>query len=358
MFFELLQTFLPESGISNLLNYISVRSFLAFITSFLFCVLFGKRFIALLGQFQMKQSIRELGPESHQKKSGTPTMGGILMILGLLLSAVLWFRLGNPLVVGVLIITLGFGLVGFLDDAMKVKFKNSKGLSGKLRLLLEFLISGIVFFCLVKEGSLSTGLHVPLIKDFVLDLGWMIVPLGAFVTVGAANAINLTDGLDGLLIVPAMVVIGTLMIFAYLSGHAELSKYLMIPYVQGVGELTPLCAAAIAAGMGFLWFNAYPAQVFMGDVGSLGLGGLIGSLAVLTKNELLLPLLGGIFVVEALSVIAQVVSFKTTGKRILKMAPIHHHYELKGLSETKIIVRFWIIAVLLALFSLATLKLR
>lgn len=285
-------------------------------------------------------------------------MGGGLILLSLLLPTVLWIDLKNPLVLSVLFITLTFGGVGFVDDWLKVSKKNTKGLPGKLRLALEFLFSGAALAVLVSRGDISTVVTVPLFKHVTFDLGWGFVAFGALVIVGCANAVNLTDGLDGLAIVPVSVSAATFGIFAYVSGHAEIAGYLQIPHIIGAGELTPLAAAMVAAGLGFLWFNTHPAQVFMGDVGSLSIGGFIGTLAVLTKNELLLLLLGGVFVVEALSVIAQVASFKLTGKRVFKMAPIHHHFELKGLDETKIIVRFWIVSLLLAVLCLATLKLR
>jgi phospho-N-acetylmuramoyl-pentapeptide-transferase len=285
-------------------------------------------------------------------------MGGGLILLSTLIPCLLWVDMMNPLVWAVLIITWGFGFIGYMDDWLKVSKKNSKGLSGKVRLLGEFLISGSVILFLVHYHGLSTAVTVPFAKSVSFDLGYFYVVFGALVVVGTANAVNLTDGLDGLAIVPVMISAATLGLFAYITGHFQIASYLQIPHVVGAGELAPVAATIVAAGMGFLWFNAYPAQVFMGDVGSLSLGGFLGSMAVLTQNELLMVLLGGVFVVEALSVITQVISFKLTGKRIFKMAPIHHHFELGGLTETKIIVRFWIISILLAVLSLATLKLR
>lgn len=307
---------------------------------------------------QRKQSIRDDGPQSHLKKQGTPTMGGGLILLSFLIPAMLWVDLKNSLVWSVITVTVGFGVIGYIDDILKVSKKNSKGLPGKTRLFFEFLIVVVVVGVLVWTGAKSTSLSFPFFKNFVLELGWFYVVFAAFVVVGCANAVNLTDGLDGLAIVPVIVATSALLIFAYVAGHFSIAEYLQIPFVAGSSELTILCAALIASGMGFLWYNSYPAQVFMGDVGSLGLGGFLGIMAVLTKNEILMVLLGGVFVVEALSVITQVVSFKTRGKRVFKMAPIHHHFELKGLEESKIIVRFWIISILLAALSLATLKLR
>ncbi len=342
----------------NVFRYITFRSFLAFFTAFAVCIAIGPGFIRRLVRRQMKQSIRDDGPQSHQKKAGTPTMGGLMMIAGLVVSCLFWIDVTNPLVLSVLFVTFGFAAIGFWDDYQKVAQRNSKGLSGKFRLLLEFSISGATLWCLVSSGYLSTSLHVPFLKNVVFDLGYAYIPFGCLVIVGCANAVNLTDGLDGLAVGPVIVNAMTFMIFAYVAGHFKIAEYLTIPYIEGAGELTPLAGAVVAAGLGFLWFNTYPAQVFMGDIGSLALGGFLGAMSVLTKNELLMVLLGGVFVVEALSVITQVASFKLTGKRVFRMAPIHHHFELKGLQENKIIVRFWIISILLAVLSLTTLKLR
>lgn len=342
----------------NVFRYITFRTFLTFFTAFAVCWLFGPRFIRRLVRKQVGQTIREDGPQSHKKKAGTPTMGGNLILFGLAVPCLLWIDLHSALVWGVLAVTLGFGLIGYMDDWLKVSKKNTKGLPGKTRLLAEFAISGAVVALLIYFGHISGAMNVPFFKSVSLDLGWWYVPFAALVVVGCANAVNLTDGLDGLAIVPVIISAATLGLFAYVAGHLTISEYLAIPHIKGAGELTPLSAAVVAAGLGFLWFNTYPAQVFMGDVGSLSLGGFLGVMAVLTKNELLLIILGGVFVAEALSVIAQVASFKLTGKRVLRMAPLHHHFELKGLVETKIIVRFWIISILLAILSLTTLKLR
>jgi len=285
-------------------------------------------------------------------------MGGGLILLGIAAPAVLWIDIFNPLVLAAVTVTVGFGVIGYVDDFLKVSKKNVKGLSGKLRLFLEFLIVIAVVGVLQMQGIIPPHVYLPFLKSFYFDLGLFFPFFAALVVVGAANAVNLTDGLDGLAIFPVIVSAGTLMVFAYLTGHKDIAAYLQIPHVAGTGELAPLASALIAAGLGFLWYNTYPAQVFMGDVGSLSLGGFLGIMAVLTNNELLMLLLGGVFVVEALSVITQVASFRLTGKRVFRMAPIHHHFELKGLDETKIIVRFWIISILLAVLSLATLKLR
>lgn len=358
MLYKILVEYSQEYSALNVFRYITFRSFLSFFTAFFACWWLGPRYINQLRKQQWGQSIREDGPQSHLKKQGTPTMGGGLILFGLFLPGILWFDLFNPMVWAVLVVTFGFGLVGFVDDALKVWKKNSKGVPGKIRLLVEFLISGGVLSFLIWQGTLPAEVFLPFFKDISFNLGWFYVPFGALVVVGAANAVNLTDGLDGLAVVPVMISAATLAIFAYVAGHSEIAAYLGIPFISGSGETVPVAAALVAAGLAFLWFNAYPAQVFMGDVGSLSLGGFLGISAVISQNELLLVVLGGVFVVEALSVITQVASFKLTGKRIFRMAPIHHHFELKGLDETKIIVRFWIISILLAVLSLATLKLR
>lgn len=358
MLYQWLYSFADHSSIFNVFRYITVRTFISFFTSFFLCLIWGPVFIEKLKVMNFGQSIRDDGPQQHKKKAGTPTMGGWLVLLTALVPVLLWIDLKNPLVIAAVIITWGFGLIGYVDDYLKVSKKNSKGLSGKIRLVCEFLIAGVALFILIRYYSFSTVLSFPFIKQWVFDLGYFYIVVGSIVIVGTANAVNLTDGLDGLAIVPIVVSGITLSLFAYVAGHVTIANYLQIPHVAGAGELTPYAGAIIGAGLGFLWFNAYPAQMFMGDVGSLSLGGFLGTMAVLTKNEILMVLLGGIFVVEALSVITQVASFKMTGKRIFKMAPIHHHFELQGLSENKIIVRFWIISILLAVLSLASLKLR
>lgn len=358
MLYQWLFSLSDQHTILNIFRYITFRSFISFFTTFCVCLVWGPVFIRRLKERHFGQSIRDDGPQSHKKKSGTPTMGGGLILLSALFPVLLWIDLSNPLVWAVLLVTWGFGLVGYIDDYMKVSKKNSKGLSGRVRLLCEFLISGLVIFVLIKFFNLSTELYVPFFKKVGFDLGYGYIFFGALVVVGTANAVNLTDGLDGLAIVPVIIAAATLGLFAYVAGHASLSSYLLIPHVSGAAELTPITAALIAGGLGFLWFNSYPAQVFMGDVGSLSLGGFLGIMAVITRNELLMVVLGGVFVVEALSVITQVFYFKRTGKRVFKMAPIHHHFELGGLPETKIIVRFWIISILLAVLCLSTLKLR
>ncbi len=342
----------------NLFQYITFRSFLAFFTSFFVCWLFGYLFIHKISDGGFGEKINSNGPRSHQKKKGTPTMGGGFMLLGLLTVCLLWVDLSQPLIQATIIIVYGFSAIGLWDDFLKLKREKYLGIKIRWRLLMEFLLSFAVLFWMASKGYISTDLYVPFFKDMHFDMGWIYLLFGSFVITGCANAVNLTDGLDGLAIFPVMICASTLAIFAYLAGHYELADYLNIPFVAGAGELSPLSASIVACCLGFLWYNAYPAQVFMGDVGSLGLGSFLGMTAVLTKNEILLSLLGGVFVAEALSVIFQVFSYKLTGRRILRMAPLHHHFELKGMDESKIIVRFWIVSILLAIFSLAVLKIR
>ena len=358
MLFQWLYQFANEFSVFNVFQYITFRTFLAFLTSFLVCWFFGPHFIKQLVRRQLKQVIREDGPERHLKKVGTPTMGGWLVLFSVMVTSLLWADLSNPLVIALLLITITFGLIGYWDDHLKIVHKSSQGLSMRTRLLLEFMISALIIGCLVQWFDFSTQVAIPIFKNINFDLGWFYLIFSCFVIVGCANAVNLTDGLDGLAIAPIIIATGTYLILAYVAGHARIAEYLQVPFVPGAGELTPLAAMVVAAGLGFLWYNFYPAQIIMGDVGSLGMGGFLGTMAVLTKNELLLVIVGGIFTLEALSVITQVACFKLTGKRMFKMAPIHHHFELKGIDETKIVVRFWIISILLAVLSLSTLKLR
>ncbi len=358
MLYQWLYSLVSDYSLFNIFRYITVRTFISFFTAFFICVMWGPIFIRRLKEKHFGQSIRDDGPQTHKKKAGTPTMGGGLILLSTLIPCLLWMDIYNAMVWGVLLITWAFGLIGYMDDYLKVSKKNTKGLSGKVRLVGEFGISMAVVFVLIHWFGLSTVVSIPFVKSLSFDLGYFYIVFAGFVIVGTANAVNFTDGLDGLAIVPVIIAATTLGLFAYIAGHYSIASYLQIPHVVGAGELAPLAATIVAAGLGFLWFNTYPAQVFMGDVGSLSLGGFLGTMAVLTKNELLMIVLGGVFVAEMMSVIIQVISFKTTGKRVFKMAPLHHHYELKGLTETKIIIRFWIISILLAALSLATLKLR
>ncbi|MBC6415296.1 MAG: phospho-N-acetylmuramoyl-pentapeptide-transferase [Bdellovibrionales bacterium] len=356
MLYKWLFTFSDQFQIFNLFQYITFRSFLAFFTSFFVCLLLGHFFIKKLTDFGEK--INTDSPNSHQKKRGTPTMGGGFMLLSLFTVCLLWIDLSQSLVLASLFTIYSFAFVGLWDDLLKFKHSNFKGIKVRWRLLIEFTLSSLVLSYLNYKGYISTELYVPFFKNVSFDLGGSYILFGAFVITGCANAVNLTDGLDGLAIFPVMICSLTLFILSYLAGHSKIANYLNIPFILGAGELSPLLAGVIACCLGFLWFNSYPAQVFMGDVGSLGLGSFLGITAVLTKNEFLLILFGGIFVVEALSVIFQVFSYKLLGKRIFKMAPLHHHFELKGLEESKIIVRFWIVSILLAVLSLAALKIR
>lgn len=345
----------------NVFRYITFRTGGATITALLFVFMFGPAIIDTLRMRQGKgQPIRDDGPKSHLLKKGTPTMGGLMILLGLVVATLLWGNLRNVYVWVVLAVTLGFGLIGFYDDFLKVTKQSHKGFSGRTRLALEFVIAGSAVYIMssVSPVPLETAVAFPFFKDFLLDLGIFFIIFGAFVIVGAGNAVNLTDGLDGLAIVPVMVAVMSFGVICYLAGNAVFADYLQIHFTPGTGELAVMCGAILGAGLGFLWFNAPPAQIFMGDTGSLALGGLLGGIAVATKHEIVLAIIGGLFVLEAASVIIQVVSFKLTGKRVFRMAPIHHHFEQLGWTEPQVVIRFWIIAVVLALLGLSTLKLR
>ena len=358
MLYHLLYPLHTKFSVLFVFKYITFRTIYATITSLLISFLLGPWMIERLQRLQMGQSIRKLGPESHFKKEGTPTMGGVLILTAIVIPTLLWADLTNLYVWLTLLVTIGYGIIGFSDDLLKVRKKNSDGLSPRQKMFWQLLIALVVGLVLCNHAAFPTTLSVPFFKSIRPDLGWWYVPFAVLVIVGASNAVNLTDGLDGLAIGPVIIAAGTYLLFAYLAGHANLANYLQITGVSGAGELAVLCGAMVGAGLGFLWFNTYPAQVFMGDIGSLALGGAIGTIAVITKHEIVLVIVGGIFVMEALSVIAQVTSFRLYGKRIFRMAPIHHHFELKGWPEPRVIVRFWIITVVLVLFGLATLKLR
>jgi phospho-N-acetylmuramoyl-pentapeptide-transferase len=348
--------------IFNVFRYLTVRTAGSTITALVFVFMFGPWIIDHLRLRQGKgQPIRADGPKSHiLTKAGTPTMGGLMILLGIVVATLLWANPRNPYVWIVLAVTLGFGLVGFYDDYLKVTRQSHDGFSGKSRLAVETVIALAACVAMVSVGrsGLATSLTFPVFKELVFDLGWFFPIFAAFIVVGAGNAVNLTDGLDGLAIGPVMIAAASFVGIAYLAGNAVFADYLQIHFIAGTGELAVLCGAVIGAGLGFLWFNAPPASIFMGDTGSLALGGLIGSVAVATKHEVALAIIGGLFVLEAVSVIVQVVSFKLTGKRVFKMAPIHHHFEQLGWTESQIVIRFWIIAIVLALAGLATLKLR
>ena len=348
-------------GPLNVFRYITFRTGGAIMTALLFVFLFGPAIIDMLRLKQGKgQPIRDDGPQSHLAKRGTPTMGGLMILSGFLFSILLWANLSNGYVWIVLGVTLSFGAIGFYDDYLKVTKRTSSGVSGKVRLLLELFIAGVATYGIMVLAADEHGgaLVVPFFKDVLLYLGPLYIVLGVLVIAGAGNAVNLTDGLDGLAIVPVMIAAATFGLIAYLSGNIKFATYLQIHHVQGAGELAIICGALIGAGLGFLWFNAPPAMIFMGDTGSLALGGALGAIAVATKHEIVLAIVGGLFVLETLSVIIQVASYKLTGKRVFRMAPLHHHFEQKGWAEATVVVRFWIISVVLALVGLATLKLR
>jgi phospho-N-acetylmuramoyl-pentapeptide-transferase len=347
----------------NVFRYITFRTGGAVVTALVFVFLFGGPIIDLLRLKQGKgQPIRADGPQSHLiTKVGTPTMGGLMILSGLLVSTLLWANPANPYVWIVLFVTLSFGVIGFYDDYLKVtKQQANTGFSGRTRLIIEMVVAIVACVALTNLGRppTATSLVFPFFKDLAINLGYAFVLLGAFVIVGAGNAVNLTDGLDGLAIVPVMIASASFGMIAYLAGNAVFADYLQINYVAGTGELAVLCGAVLGAGLGFLWFNAPPASIFMGDTGSLALGGMLGSIAVATKHEIVLAVIGGLFVLEAISVIVQVISFKLTGRRIFRMAPLHHHFEQLGWTEPQIVIRFWIISVVLALAGLSTLKLR
>lgn len=344
----------------NLFQYLTIRGILGVITAFLFSLLLGPYMIRKLSVKQIGQTVRDDGPQTHLSKAGTPTMGGALILGAITIATLLWGDLESRFVWTVLLTTIGFGLVGWVDDYRKLIYKDPKGLASRWKYFWQSVI-GLVAACYLFYSSQSvveTTLIIPFFKNVAISMGMFYIVFTYFVIVGTSNAVNLTDGLDGLAILPTVLVAGALGVFAYLTGNVNFSEYLSIPYVPGTGELIIFCGAIAGAGLGFLWFNTYPAQVFMGDVGALGLGAALGTVAVIVRQELVLFIMGGVFVIETISVILQVASFKLTGRRIFNMAPLHHHYELKGWPEPRVIVRFWIISVILVLVGLATLKIR
>lgn len=360
MLYELVN-FSEQIGPLNVFKYITFRTGGAIFTALLFVMLFGPGIIDLLRVKQGKgQPIRADGPQTHLAKVGTPTMGGLMILAGVLVATLLWSNLANMYVWTVLFVTLGYGAIGFYDDYLKVTKRTTSGFSSKIRLSIEAAVAAAATYAIIKLGQpgFSDALTVPFFKNVMIEMGLFFVVFGVLVIVGAGNAVNLTDGLDGLAIVPVMIAAATFGLIAYLSGRVDFAKYLQIHYVAGAGELAVICGALIGAGLGFLWFNAPPAMIFMGDTGSLALGGALGAIAVAIKHEIVLAIVGGLFVLETLSVIIQVASFKLTGKRVFRMAPLHHHFEQKGWKESTVVVRFWIISVILALIGLATLKLR
>ena len=361
MLYWLLVSFQEHFSAFNVFRYITFRSGMAALTALVVVLVMGKPYIRWVQKKQYGQAVRDDGPQTHLKKQGTPTMGGLLILAGLSAGVLLWADLSNAYVWLLMAITWGYGAIGFLDDAKKILYKDPKGLASRWKFRLQVFVALFVawgLYSVQKDLPISGQLYFPFFKNLTLDLGPWYLAFAVLVMVGTSNAVNLTDGLDGLAIGPSIVSVGTFFLLCYLGGNAVFANYLQIPHVPNVGELGVFCAALVAAGVGFLWFNTYPAQVFMGDVGALALGGALGALAVATKHEILLVILGGIFVLETVSVIVQVVSFKLTGRRVFRMAPLHHHFELLGWPEPKVIVRFWIVSFLLALVALSTLKLR
>jgi phospho-N-acetylmuramoyl-pentapeptide-transferase len=361
MLYHLLFPLSDQFALFNVFRYITFRAAGAIITALLLSVIFGPWFVRTLRRLSIGQNIRDVGPDSHQVKAGTPTMGGLLILFALMTSTLLWANLENFYVWLALLTTAAFGAIGFADDWLKVRKRRNLGLTARSKVLLQALAAGAAGVCLLlwaPEDPLRATLTFPFFKNIMLYLGAFYVPFMMLVLVGCSNAVNLTDGLDGLATGATLIAASTYAIFTYVAGHRLVSDYLQVAYVPGLGEVAIFCAALSGASLGFLWFNAHPAEVFMGDVGSLSIGAAIGSVAVLAKQEILLVVVGGLFVMEALSVILQVTSFKLTGRRIFRMAPLHHHFELSGWAEPKIIVRFWILALIFGLMGLATLKLR
>jgi phospho-N-acetylmuramoyl-pentapeptide-transferase len=361
MLYEFLLNYIETFTFLNVFKYITTRTGLAFFTSLLIALLIGGPFIKLFSNKKIFNPIREDGPSDHiVKKIGTPTMGGIIILLGLVISVLLWADLKNIYILFCLYIVLSFGLLGAFDDYQKIKNSNSSGISSKFKILVQIFLAmlGLVILTYFVEYEEFKNLYFPFFKNLMINLGWFFIPFSIFVIVGSSNAVNLTDGLDGLATVPVILVAGCFAFISYVSGNIVFSEYLQIVYIEGTGEISIFCGAIIGSCLGFLWFNAPPAKIFMGDTGSLSLGGSLGAVGIITKHEIVLAITGGLFVLEALSVMVQVISFKLTGKRIFKMAPIHHHFEKKGWPESTVVIRFWIISIILAMIGLATLKLR
>ena len=361
MLYNLLVNYSDTYSFLNFFNFLTVRTGLAVITSMVIVFLIGDKFIKYFSTKNITNPIRLDGPQDHIiKKIGTPTMGGVLILIGLFAGVFLWSDLYNPYNWLLIFITFSFGILGAFDDYKKIKKNNSIGISSKLKLIIQIILSLISLIILYKfiGSDLTNNLYLPFFKNIVINLGWFFIPFYLFVIVGSSNAVNLTDGLDGLATVPVILVAGCFAFISYVSGNIIFAEYLLIPYIEGVGEVAVFCGAIIGASIGFLWFNAPPAKIFMGDTGSLALGGSLGAVGVATKHEIVLAITGGLFVLEAVSVIVQVISFKLTGKRIFMMAPIHHHFEKKGWPESTVVIRFWIISLILAMIGLATLKLR
>ena len=361
MLYNLLTSYSDTYSFLNFFNFLTVRTGLAVITAMLIVFVIGDKFINYFSTKKITNPIRSDGPKDHLiKKIGTPTMGGLLILIGLFSGVFLWSDLKSPYNWLLIFITFSFGALGALDDFMKIKSRTSHGIPSKFKFIIQIVLGLISLIILYKfiDSEITNNLYFPFFKNLVINLGWFFIPFYLFVIVGSSNAVNLTDGLDGLATVPVILVAGCFAFISYVSGNIIFSEYLLIPYIEGVGEIAVFCGAIIGASIGFLWFNAPPAKIFMGDTGSLALGGSLGTIAVVTKHEIVLAITGGLFVLEAVSVIVQVVSFKLTGKRIFMMAPIHHHFEKKGWPESTVVIRFWIISLILAMIGLATLKLR
>jgi phospho-N-acetylmuramoyl-pentapeptide-transferase len=357
MLYHLLYPLASEFGVFNVVRYITFRTAAATLTAMFISFLVGPKLIEMLSRLKAGQPIREIGPD-HHSKAGTPTMGGLLILFSVLVSVLLWSSLDNRFVWIVLGLMVGYGFLGFLDDYRKVRQQHSAGISARFKMLCQIALALGVALAIYTDPSFDRELAVPFFKDFTPHLGWWYVPLATFVIVGASNGVNLTDGLDGLAIGPVMIAIAIFGLFSYVAGHAVMAEYLAVKSVPGAGQLAILCGAIVGGSLGFLWFNAWPAQLFMGDVGALALGGVLGAIAVVIRQEVLLAVVGGVFVVETLSVVIQVVSFKLTGKRVFLMTPIHHHFEKLGWPEQKIVIRFWIVSVILGLVAISSLKLR
>ena len=361
MLYQFLLNFVDTFTFLNVFKYITFRTGLSLFTSLIIVLIIGGPFINFFSNKKILNPIRDDGPEDHIiKKIGTPTMGGVIILFGLLVSVLFWGDLSNISVLFCIYIAISFGLLGALDDYKKIKYNNSSGISSKFKILSQILLAvlGVSFFVYFVDYQEITNLYFPFFKNLIINLGWFFIPFSVFVIIGSSNAVNLTDGLDGLATVPVILVAGCFAFISYVTGNIVFSDYLQIPYIEGTGEISIFCGAIIGSCLGFLWFNAPPAKIFMGDTGSLALGGSLGVVGIITKHEIVLAITGGLFVLEAVSVMVQVISFKLTGKRIFRMAPIHHHFEKKGWAESTVVIRFWIISIILAMIGLATLKLR
>ena len=361
MLYQFLLNFVDTFSFLNVFKYLTFRTGLSVFTSLAIVLLIGGSFIKFFSNQKIFNPIRDDGPEDHiVKKIGTPTMGGVIILFGLLISVLLWADLSNINILFCIYIMVSFGLLGAFDDFKKIKYSNSSGISSKLKITLQILLAviGVSLFVYYADFQDMTNLYFPFFKNLIINLGWFFIPFSIFVIIGSSNAVNLTDGLDGLATVPVILVAACFAFISYVTGNIVFSNYLQIPYIEGTGEISIFCGAIIGSCLGFLWFNAPPAKIFMGDTGSLSLGGSLGAIGIITKHEIVLAITGGLFVLEAVSVMVQVISFKLTGKRIFKMAPIHHHFEKKGWPESTVVIRFWIISIILAMIGLATLKLR